>query len=87
LNYQDFSFLRCWSTELAEAVAHAFKDPQTHLAILKNHGLVSVGEDFNDAIQKAAFFEMVCRTLLTHPNATPLDADAVNHLRADGAKA
>jgi len=72
---------------LAEAVADAFKDPQTHLAILKNHGLVTVGKDFNDAIQKAVFFEMACRILLTHPNAKPLDVEAVKQLRADGAKA
>jgi ribulose-5-phosphate 4-epimerase/fuculose-1-phosphate aldolase len=57
------------------------------LAILKNHGLVSVGKDFNDAIQKAVFFEMACRIILTNPNAKPLDAAMVKQLRKDGAKA
>ena len=72
------------SGELAQAVIDAFKDTQTHLAILKNHGLVSVGKDFNDAIQKAVFFEMACRIILTNPNAKPLDDDAVKQLRNTG---
>jgi ribulose-5-phosphate 4-epimerase/fuculose-1-phosphate aldolase len=75
------------SNELAEAVVDALKDPQTHVAILKNRGLVSVGTDFNDAIQKAVFFEMACHIILAHPNAKPLDADSVKQLRKDGAKA
>jgi ribulose-5-phosphate 4-epimerase/fuculose-1-phosphate aldolase len=75
------------SNELAEAVVDALKDSQRHVAILKNHGLVSVGTDFNDAIQKAVFFEMACHIILAHPNAKPLDADSVKQLRKDGAKA
>jgi ribulose-5-phosphate 4-epimerase/fuculose-1-phosphate aldolase len=61
------------SGQLAQAVIEAFRKPQTHLAILKNHGLVSTGKDFNDAIQKAVFFELACKILLTNPNAKPLD--------------
>jgi ribulose-5-phosphate 4-epimerase/fuculose-1-phosphate aldolase len=66
---------------LAQAVIDTFKEPQTHIAILKNHGLVSVGTDLNDAIQKAVFFEMACRIMLTNPNAKALNDDAVEHLR------
>jgi len=69
------------SGELAQAVIDSFTDSQTHLAILKNHGLVSVGKDFNDAIQKAVFFEMACKIIQTNPNAKPLSDDAVKHLR------
>jgi ribulose-5-phosphate 4-epimerase/fuculose-1-phosphate aldolase len=69
------------SGELAQAVIDTFKEPQTHIAILKNHGLVSVGTDLNDAIQKAVFFEMACRIMLTNPNAKALNDDAVEHLR------
>ena len=69
------------SGELAQAVIDTFKEPQTHIAILKNHGLVSVGTDLNDAIQKAVFFEMACRIMLTNPNAKVLNDDAVEHLR------
>jgi len=69
------------SDELAQAVVDAFKDPQTQVAILKNHGLVSVGKDFNDAIQKAVFFELACQIILTNPRAKPLDEGAAKHLR------
>ena len=69
------------SGELAQAVIDTFKELQTHIAILKNHGLVSVGTDLNDAIQKAVFFEMACRIMLTNPNAKALNDDAVEHLR------
>ncbi len=75
------------SSELAQAVIDALSDPQTHIAILKNHGLVTVGKDFNDAIQKAVFFEMACRIILTNPNFRPLDRKMVEYLRQDGAKA
>jgi hypothetical protein len=46
-----------------------------------------VGTDFNDAIQKAIFFEMACRIILTNPNAKPLDENMVKQLQADEAKA
>lgn len=69
------------SPELAEAVTEAMKDPQTQIAFMKNHGLVTVGTDFNDAIQKAVFFELACRILLTNPEAQPLAPQAVNALQ------
>ena len=72
------------SNELAQTTIDAMKDENTHLAILKNHGLVTVGKDFNDAIQKAVFFEMTCRIILTNPNAKPLPPDAVKTLRQSG---
>jgi ribulose-5-phosphate 4-epimerase/fuculose-1-phosphate aldolase len=75
------------SAELAQAVIDAFKDSQTHMAILKNHGLVTVGKDFDDAIQKAVFFELACRILLTNPNAMPLTAAMVKQLSKKGPKA
>jgi len=75
------------SGQLAQAVIDAFKDPQAQLAILKNHGLVAVGKDFNEAIQKAVFFELACKIILINPNAKPLDAAMVKQLRQQGAKA
>ena len=71
------------SAELAQAVVDAFKNPQTHMAILKNHGMVTVGKDFDDAIQKAVFFELACRILLTNPKAKLLDAETVKQLRSN----
>lgn len=69
------------SSSLAQAVIDGFRDAQTSMAILKNHGLVTVGKDFNDAIQRAVFFEMACKILLTNPAAEALDLDAVQTLR------
>lgn len=69
------------SNELAEAVVNAFAHSHTQMAILKNHGLVTVGTTFDDAIQKAVFFEQACRISLTVPDARPLGLAAANHLR------
>lgn len=40
------------------------------LAILQNHGQVVAGEDFDDTIQKAGFFELACQilTIQNKPN-------------------
>ena len=52
--------------------------------ILKNHGLVTVGKTFDDAIQKATFFEQACHICLTNPEAKPLDITVVDRLRELG---
>ena len=67
------------STELAQSVVQAMQDHD--LAILRNHGLVTAGKDFNDTIQRAGFFELACQILLTQPNLTPLPTDKADHLR------
>lgn len=56
------------SKELADKTIAALQDHD--LAILQNHGQVVVGEDFNDTIQKAGFFELACQilTLQNKPN-------------------
>ncbi len=70
------------SAELAEATIEAMK---THnMAILANHGLVTVGKSFNDAIQKAAFFELSCRILLSKVKTEPIPDDAAQKLRQAG---
>lgn len=58
------------SPELADAVIAALID--SDLAILRNHGQVTVGKDFNDAIEKAYFFELACQILLTQKNTRPI---------------
>ena len=72
------------SSQLAQAVIDVFKDTQTQLAILKNHGVVTVGKDFNDAIQRAVFFEMACQILQINPNAKPLDSHTVKQIYDSG---
>ncbi|AQQ72159.1 L-fuculose phosphate aldolase [Limihaloglobus sulfuriphilus] len=64
-------FLPPGSPELAEAVIEQMK---THnLAVMRNHGLVTVAENFNMAIQNAVFFELACSVLLTQPNPVYID--------------
>ncbi|MCF7975757.1 MAG: class II aldolase/adducin family protein [Phycisphaerae bacterium] len=77
-------YLTPGTQDLAEAVIKALADRNTHMALLKNHGLVTVGKTFDDAIQKAVFFEMACRILLSNPEARPLAPQAVTHLNALG---
>lgn len=55
-------FLPPGSEELAEAVVAAMADHD--MAMLAHHGQVTVGRDLNDAVQRAAFFELACDILL-----------------------
>ena len=67
--------------QLAEAVTGVM---QTHdMAILANHGLVTIGRDFADVTQKAAFFELACDLILrAGPQVRTLTPDAVSELRS-----
>jgi ribulose-5-phosphate 4-epimerase/fuculose-1-phosphate aldolase len=51
-------YFRPGSSELANAVIDALKEHDT--ALLSQHGQVVCGKDFDDAYQKAVFFEMAC---------------------------
>ena len=69
------------SKVLAEAVASAM---QTHdLVQLRNHGQVTVGKDFRQAIQNATYFELACE-ILCHAGkeARAMSARAAQSLRA-----
>ena len=67
------------SIELAEAVVSAMK---THdMAILRNHGLVTVGKDFKDVISKASFFELACQILLSQDKPEFLSQKTIDALR------
>jgi ribulose-5-phosphate 4-epimerase/fuculose-1-phosphate aldolase len=50
------------SRELAEAVVEAAR--ARDMVILRNHGLVTVGDGLEDVILKAGYFEMACEILL-----------------------
>jgi len=62
------------SPELANAVTEA---AQNHaLILLQNHGQVTFGENFDETIQRAVFFEMAARTVLqAGPNLQPLSPE------------
>lgn len=68
--------------ELARAVAQKIKGHD--LLLLKNHGQVVMGKDFDDTIQKAAFFELACEVILrggreVHP-LSPADQEALKNV-------
>ncbi len=68
------------SVQLAEAVTQSLR---THnLAMLANHGQVTVGKTFSEAIQRAVFFEMACAIIVCNGSQhRGLTAAAVRELR------
>jgi len=54
-------YFRPGSPELAKAVTEAMQDHDC--IMLSKHGQVVCGKDFDDAFQKAVFFEMACRII------------------------
>lgn len=74
-------FLAPGSEELALSVIKALTDHD--LAMMRNHGQVTVGRDFEHAIQNAVFFELACEILYrAGANAEPLTPEAVAPLLA-----
>ncbi|MFV0391210.1 MAG: class II aldolase/adducin family protein [Paludibacteraceae bacterium] len=55
-------YYRPGSPELANAVTEALKSHDT--ALLSKHGQVVCGKDFDDAFQKAVFFELACSIIV-----------------------
>lgn len=51
------------SAEFAQAVTAVMTDH--NLAILRNHGQVTVGKSLNEAIERATYFELACKIILT----------------------
>jgi ribulose-5-phosphate 4-epimerase/fuculose-1-phosphate aldolase len=73
-------YLAPGTAELADAVTAALRDHD--LCILRNHGQVTVGTTPDDAIQKAAFFELACEIILRAGDAArPLSPDEVMALQ------
>lgn len=69
------------SPELADAVIEAMTGHD--LAMMANHGQITVARDFEHAVQNAEFFELACQILLaTGRDVNPLSAKAVRHLLA-----
>ena len=55
-------YLRPGSKELAQAVVDAMKEHNSIL--LQKHGQVVCGKDFDQAFERAMFFEMACRIII-----------------------
>lgn len=68
------------SEGLAEAVVEALAG--NNLAVLDHHGLVTVGETMDEALQRAVFFELACGVIVRGgSSAEPLSDRAVGELR------
>ena len=79
-------FFEGGSPSLAKAVVAALKDH--NMVQLTNHGQVTVGKDFNDAIQKAVFFEMACQMIVEMDfKVNVLSAASVKMLQQSGRSA
>lgn len=79
-------YIQPGSPELAEAVIETIRIHD--LAILQNHGMVSVGEHPNDAIQKAVFFELACGIILrAGERIRPLESETASALYQAGRSA
>lgn len=55
-------YFRPGSPELAKAVTEALKDHDT--VLMSKHGQAVCGKDFDDAFQKAVFFELACSIIV-----------------------
>lgn len=59
-------YYRPGSKELAQTVIEAMKDHNS--VLLKKHGQVVCGENFDQVLERAMFFEMACRIILLSGN-------------------
>lgn len=72
-------YYRPGSKELAEAVIEAMKDHNS--VLLKKHGQVVCGKNFDEAFERAMFFEMACRIIvLTGGKYLTLDQGSIDDL-------
>lgn len=72
-------YFRPGSPELAQHVVAAMKDHDS--VMLLKHGQVVCGKDFNQAFERAMFFEMACRiAVLNGDNVDPLTAAEIGDL-------
>lgn len=72
-------FLRPGSPVLAQAVTDALRDHNS--CLLLKHGQVTCGKDFNQAIERAMFFEMAARIAVVNgDNIDPLTHREINDL-------
>lgn len=74
-------YFRPGSPELAQHVVDAMTDHNS--VMLLKHGQVVCGKDFDQAFERAMFFEMGCRiALLNGANVNPLTRDEINDLES-----
>lgn len=79
-------YLTPGSQQLADAVIEAMREHD--LAVMANHGQVTVARDLDHAIQNAEFFELACQIIIESGDCLrPLTEEAVRELLAMRANA
>lgn len=72
-------YFRPGSKELAEAVIAGMKEHNS--VLLRKHGQVVCGKDFDQAFERAMFFEMACRIIVfSNGNYTTLSKEEIDDL-------
>jgi len=68
------------SPQLAEAVVAAMRE--SNMAVLANHGQVTAGKSYDEAIQRAVFFELACEVIVRNgTQLRRLTPEAIHELR------
>jgi len=71
------------SPDLAKSVSEAFSGKDSYAVLLLNHGLITVGEDFNKALNIAEEVDEAARVyLLTGGRALPISSENIGHIKA-----
>lgn len=68
---------------LADAVVGRFRDPRCSALLLQNHGLITIGGDFQEAVNMAEEVDEVARIyLLTQGRARPIPDERLREIKA-----
>ncbi|MEJ2586379.1 MAG: class II aldolase/adducin family protein [Deltaproteobacteria bacterium] len=71
------------SRELREAASHSFSDTQTKALLLQNHGIITVGRDFEEALNVTEAVDEAARIyVLTQGNASLIPKECIAEIKA-----
>jgi ribulose-5-phosphate 4-epimerase/fuculose-1-phosphate aldolase len=71
------------SPDLAKSVSEALSGKESCAVLLKNHGLITVGKDFNEALNIAEEVDEAARVyLLTGGKASPISSENIGHIKS-----
>ena len=69
--------------KLADAVENAFKDRLCRAVLLQNHGLITIGENFDQALNLAEEIDEAAKIfLLTGGRAKPIGREDIDRIKA-----
>ena len=71
------------SPDLAKSVSEAFSGKDSYAVLLLNHGLITIGKDFNEAMNIAEEVDEAARVyLLTGGRAVPISSESIDHIKS-----